>query len=54
MIKDLLDSGSVISGGCVGFSDITLMDFNFSMVTFVLMGIFSSISLITLVRIKIM
>jgi len=29
VLKHLLDYGSVISGGCVGFSDITLMVNNF-------------------------
>ena len=50
VIKHLLDCESVISGGCVRFSDITLMDFNFHMVTFCIYTIFSSISLITLDR----
>ena len=34
MMKHLLDYESVISGGCVGFSDITLMDSVYYMVTF--------------------
>jgi len=53
VIKHLLDYGSVISGGCVRFSDITLMDFNFHMGTFCIYHVFSSISLITLDRVKI-
>ena len=53
VIKHLLDCESVISGGCVRFSDITLMDFNFHMVTFCIYTIFSSISLITLDRLEI-
>ena len=53
VIKHLLDYGSVISGGCIRFSDITLMDSNFHMVTFCICTIFSSISLIILDRLEI-
>jgi len=54
VMKHLLGYESVISGGCVRFSDITLMDSNFYMVTFYVYTVFSSISLFSLDSDKIM